>query len=93
MLFQIKSLNVEMCLDTMHKEQGNKVGFFYCHTGGGPQVWMITSNDHIRHDQACLDGGQNPGDPVSMFKCIDGRERQMWNFDSKVTTKKSRLLL
>ena len=68
------------CLDSPAKPANyhKPVGLYPCHTQGGNQYWMLSKNNEVRRDEACLDF---TGKEVILYPCHGGRGNQHWNYD------------
>ncbi|XP_041478614.1 polypeptide N-acetylgalactosaminyltransferase 1-like [Lytechinus variegatus] len=76
---EVRNMEAHVCLDTMMKEAGHKVGLYGCHGQGGNQIWAYTRNNELRHDDICLDVAR--GGPVMMLSCHMQGGNQHWNYD------------
>ena len=47
------------------------------------QIWALTRNNELRHDDMCLDVAR--GGPIMMLSCHLHGGNQHWNFDEKVS--------
>ncbi|XP_033639196.1 polypeptide N-acetylgalactosaminyltransferase 13-like [Asterias rubens] len=78
---EIRNLQNNKCLDTMMKDSGQKVGLFGCHGQGGNQIWALTKQQEIRHDDVCLDVAR--GGPIMMLSCHSQGGNQQWSYNTE----------
>jgi len=74
-----------MCLDTMSRKAGQKVGMSQCHGLGGNQVFAYTKTRQIMADDNCLDCAGADGS-VKLVRCHGQGGNQAWVFDSQDQT-------
>ncbi|XP_070565468.1 polypeptide N-acetylgalactosaminyltransferase 1-like [Ptychodera flava] len=68
-----------LCMDTLMREQGQPVGVYTCHGGGGNQVFSYTKLGEIRHEEWCLDVSRKKvGEPPTFEQCHGLGGNQMW---------------
>uniref|UniRef100_A0A2K5RI55 Polypeptide N-acetylgalactosaminyltransferase n=1 Tax=Cebus imitator TaxID=2715852 RepID=A0A2K5RI55_CEBIM len=77
---EMRSVEINQCLDNIARKENEKVGIFNCHGMGGNQVFTYTANKEIRTDNFCLDVSKFNG-PVTMLKCHHIKGNQLWEYD------------
>ncbi|XP_022236763.1 polypeptide N-acetylgalactosaminyltransferase 5-like [Limulus polyphemus] len=82
-LFQIKNVESEGCLDTFGRKSGENAAMGSCHGLGGNQVFAYTKRQQIMSDDNCLDAASVDG-PVKLIRCHGMGGNQMWKYDEKV---------
>lgn len=70
-------------MDTSGRAQPGPIGVEYCHAEGGNQILMVTKNDEIRIDMACLDAA-SINTPVKVYPCHMNRGNQQFTYDEQV---------
>ena len=74
---EVRNPDSALCLDTLGREEGEVMGLFYCHGGGGNQALSLTQRLELRHEEFCLDVAR-PGDVVRLLECHGLGGNQKW---------------
>ncbi|KAI8789992.1 polypeptide N-acetylgalactosaminyltransferase 1 isoform X3 [Biomphalaria glabrata] len=82
-LGEVKHKSSSLCLDTMGRKSGEKVGMEKCHGQGGNQVFSFTAKETLQTDDLCLDVS-TLGGPVKLFQCHGMGGNQRWHYDLEV---------
>ncbi|PIK35507.1 putative polypeptide N-acetylgalactosaminyltransferase 1-like, partial [Apostichopus japonicus] len=79
---EIRNIATRKCLDNMGRKEHEKLGFYACHGQGGNQIFALTKNNEIQHDDLCLDAAPRGGaaEAITMYKCHGKRGNQEWIF-------------
>nr|XP_054767894.1 polypeptide N-acetylgalactosaminyltransferase 13-like [Lytechinus pictus] len=76
---EIRNIETHKCLDNMGRKENEKVGIFSCHGQGGNQIFALTKQNEIKHDDLCLDASANSHyKDVVMIKCHGKHGNQEW---------------
>lgn len=76
---EIRNIATRKCLDNMGRKEHEKLGFYTCHGQGGNQIFALTKNNEIQHDDLCLDAAPRGGvAEVVMYKCHGKHGNQEW---------------
>ena len=86
-LGEVRHKETGMCLDSMGRKQGEKVGMVQCHSMGGNQVFSYTKKKALQTDDLCLDVAA-VGGPVKVFQCHGLGGNQLWEYDKKTLVMK-----
>ncbi|GAB1597396.1 polypeptide N-acetylgalactosaminyltransferase 1-like isoform X14 [Argonauta hians] len=91
---EIRNKGSGLCLDSMGRKSGEKVGMVSCHGFGGNQIFSYTKKQALQTDDVCLDVSA-VGGPVKLFQCHGLGGNQIWEYDKEVFayTKKKQLML
>ncbi|KAK6166787.1 hypothetical protein SNE40_023409 [Patella caerulea] len=81
-LGEVRNKETGMCIDTMGRKSGEKVGMVACHGMGGNQVFSYTKKQAIQSDDICLDVSTMNG-PVKLFQCHGLAGNQKWEYDEE----------
>ncbi|CAG2187444.1 polypeptide N-acetylgalactosaminyltransferase-like [Mytilus edulis] len=69
----------KMCVDTLGHFADGTLGIFPCHFAGGNQEFSMSKDGQIRHLDLCVTVvGTDPGTPIKLFQCQEGRTIQFW---------------
>ena len=74
---EVRNPDSVLCLDTLGREEGDLLGLFYCHGGGGNQAFSLTRRLELRHEEFCLDVARS-GDHVRLLECHGLAGNQKW---------------
>ncbi|XP_033640082.1 polypeptide N-acetylgalactosaminyltransferase 1-like [Asterias rubens] len=84
---EVRHIETRKCLDNMGRKENEKVGFFNCHGQGGNQVFGLTKQNEIKHDDLCLDASSNTKfQDIVMLKCHGKHGNQEWRFSQNSKT-------
>jgi polypeptide N-acetylgalactosaminyltransferase len=83
-LGEIRNKETGLCLDSMGRKQGEKVGMVSCHGMGGNQIFSYTKKKAFQTDDLCLDVSAIAG-PVKLYQCHGLGGNQLWEYDRQVT--------
>ncbi len=84
---EVRHIETKKCLDNMGRKENEKVGFFNCHGQGGNQVFGLTKQNEIKHDDLCLDASSNTKfQDIVMLKCHGKHGNQEWRFNQNSKT-------
>ncbi|XP_072038940.1 LOW QUALITY PROTEIN: polypeptide N-acetylgalactosaminyltransferase 1-like [Amphiura filiformis] len=84
---EVRNMETRKCLDNMGRKENEKVGFFNCHGQGGNQIFALTKENELKHDDLCLDASSNSNyADVMMFKCHNKHGNQEWKYDENKKT-------
>ncbi|XP_071477681.1 polypeptide N-acetylgalactosaminyltransferase 13-like [Diadema antillarum] len=84
---EIRNVESHKCLDNMGRKENEKVGIFSCHGQGGNQIFAITKQNEIKHDDLCLDASANSHyKDVTMIKCHGKHGNQEWIYKEETKT-------
>ncbi|CAH1790273.1 unnamed protein product [Owenia fusiformis] len=81
-LGEVRNKETNMCLDSMGRKSGEKVGMVPCHNMGGNQVFSYTKKKSLMTDDLCIDVSQVKG-PVKFFKCHGLGGNQLFEYDKQ----------
>lgn len=79
---EIRNKVTGLCLDSMGRKSGEKVGMVACHGFGGNQVFSYTKKQALQTDDVCLDVSA-VGGPVKLFACHGLGGNQVWEYDKE----------
>lgn len=74
---EVRNPDSALCLDTLGREEGDILGLFYCHGGGGNQAFSLTRRLELRHEEFCMDVAR-VGDHVRLLECHGLGGNQKW---------------
>ncbi|KAH9508567.1 Polypeptide N-acetylgalactosaminyltransferase 13 [Bulinus truncatus] len=80
-LGEIKHKSTSLCLDTMGRKSGEKVGLERCHGQGGNQVFCLTVKKQLMTDDDTCVGVNN--EKVEFIRCRDQNNQWEYNKESK----------
>ncbi|XP_030847960.1 polypeptide N-acetylgalactosaminyltransferase 13 isoform X1 [Strongylocentrotus purpuratus] len=84
---EIRNIETHKCLDNMGRKENEKVGIFSCHGQGGNQIFALTKQNEIKHDDLCLDASANSHyKDVVMIKCHGKHGNQEWLYKEDAKT-------
>ena len=82
---EIRSNELNFCLDTLSRGTNKDVGASFCHLQGGNQVFQYTKTRLLKKGALCLDSRARQGS-VKMPKCDPTLPRsQQWDYDNVVS--------
>jgi polypeptide N-acetylgalactosaminyltransferase len=74
---EVRNPDSALCLDTLGREEGDLLGLFYCHGGGGNQAFSLTQRLELRHEEFCLDVAHS-GERIRLLECHGHAGNQKW---------------
>ncbi|XP_041365879.1 polypeptide N-acetylgalactosaminyltransferase 13-like isoform X2 [Gigantopelta aegis] len=80
-LGEIRNKESNMCVDTMGRKSGEKVGMVGCHGMGGNQVFALTKKKIIMTDDNMCIEARNAPTAVVFSRCDDSFQNLEWDFD------------
>ncbi|XP_030376406.1 polypeptide N-acetylgalactosaminyltransferase 5-like [Scaptodrosophila lebanonensis] len=81
-LGEICDVEADTCLDTMGRQENQKVGISHRHGLGGNQIFAYTTDQQIMFDELCLHAARTRG-PVTLVHCSNTENNQMWAYDKE----------
>ncbi|XP_029633286.1 polypeptide N-acetylgalactosaminyltransferase 1 isoform X4 [Octopus sinensis] len=84
---EIRNKASGLCLDSMGRKSGEKVGMVSCHGFGGNQIFSYTKKQALQTDDVCLDVSA-VGGPVKLFQCHGLGGNQIWEYDKETLSLK-----
>ncbi|CAF0907401.1 unnamed protein product, partial [Brachionus calyciflorus] len=86
----IQNENLNYCLDTMNRKNGDESGATLCHGQGGNQIYEYSKGHNLVSGKLCLDSSVSHK-PVKFNNCNSGSKSQQWDYDNLTNQFRNRM--